>query len=39
MLLVNRFWPYSDSWNVAVHFEVKHTLHGMGVHSVGASLM
>jgi hypothetical protein len=35
MPLLNRFWPYSDSWYVAVNSDVKHAVHGMDVHSVG----
>jgi hypothetical protein len=30
MLLLNQFWPYSDSWHVAVNSNVKHT-NGMGM--------
>ncbi len=33
--IFNRFWLYSDSWPVAVNSDVKHTLYGMGMHSVG----
>jgi hypothetical protein len=34
MPLLNQFGPYSDSWHVAVNSDVKHTMHGMGVHDV-----
>ncbi len=35
MLLVKQFWPYSDSWHITVNCEIKHTMHRMGVQSVG----
>ncbi len=34
MSLLNRFWPYSDSWHVAINSNVKHTMQGMGMHEV-----
>jgi hypothetical protein len=34
MPLLNQFGPFSDSWHVAVNSDVKHTMHGMGVHDV-----
>jgi hypothetical protein len=47
MPLLYRFWPYSDTWHVAVNSNVKHTngkdvaviymgVHDVGVHDVGA---
>jgi hypothetical protein len=33
MPLLNRFWPYRDSWHVAVNSNVKHT-NGKGIHNV-----
>ncbi len=34
MLLLNRFCAYRDSWHVAVNTDIKHTMHGMGVHDM-----
>ncbi len=31
MLLLNQFWPYSDSWHGTVNSEVKQTKHGVGM--------
>jgi hypothetical protein len=38
MPLLNRFWPYSDSWHVAVNSNVKHT-NGQGIHDVAMIYM
>jgi hypothetical protein len=34
MLLLNRFLPYSDSWDFAVNSYIKHSMHCIGVHDV-----
>ncbi len=34
MPLLNQFGPFSDSWHVAVNSDIKHTMHGIGVHDV-----
>jgi hypothetical protein len=34
MPLLNQFGPFSNSWHVAVNSDVKHTMHGIGVHDV-----
>ncbi len=31
---VNQFGPFSNSWHVAVNSDIKHTMHGIGVHDV-----
>jgi hypothetical protein len=30
MLLLNWFWPYGDSWHVAVDSDKKRTMYGIG---------
>jgi hypothetical protein len=34
MPLLNQFGPVSDSWHVAANYDIKHTMHGIGVHDV-----
>ncbi len=34
MPLLNRVLPYSDSWHVTVNFDIKHSMHCMGMHDV-----
>jgi hypothetical protein len=32
---LNRFWPYSGSWHVAVDYDEEHTMHGLDVLGAG----
>ncbi len=34
MPLLNQFGSFSNSWHVAVNFDVKHTMHSMGMYGV-----